>query len=101
MALPSMGVRAGAPAAQGGARPRPLRGPLLDRPAPARADDHGRVRVPPAPAARGAGKKRSRLTGTAAPADPARGAAHARRAALARLDPLPALRLPARPALAR
>jgi SRSO17 transposase len=43
--------------AQGGARPRPLRGPLLDRPAPPRADDHDRVRVPPAPAARGAGKK--------------------------------------------
>src|SRR3954469_9108889 len=47
------------------------------------------------------GKKRCRLTGTAAPADPARGAAHARRAALARPDPLPALRLPARPAPAR
>src|SRR3954452_18679085 len=46
-------------------------------------------------------KKRRRLTGTAAPADPARGAAHAHRAALARLDPLPALRLPARPAPAR
>ena len=53
----ALGVRAGAPAAEGGARPRPLRGPLLDRPAPARADDHDRVRVPPAPAARGAGKK--------------------------------------------
>src|SRR3954447_13084243 len=53
----ALGVRAGAPAAQGGARPRPLRGPLLDRPAPARADGHDRVRVPPAPAARGAGKK--------------------------------------------
>lgn len=48
------------------------------------------------------GKKRRRLTGgTAAPADPARGAAHAHRAALARLDLLPALRLPARPAPAR
>src|SRR3954471_4165835 len=47
------------------------------------------------------GKKRCRLTGTAAPADPARGAAHARRAALARPDLLPALRLPARPAPAR
>jgi SRSO17 transposase len=47
------------------------------------------------------GKKRRRLTGPAAPADPARGAAHAHRAALARLDPLPALRLPARPAPAR
>jgi SRSO17 transposase len=47
------------------------------------------------------GKKRRRLTGTAAPADPARGAAHAHRAALARLDLLPAMRLPARPAPAR
>jgi SRSO17 transposase len=48
------------------------------------------------------GKKRRRLTGgTAAPADPARGAARAHRAALARLDLLPALRLPARPAPAR
>ena len=47
------------------------------------------------------GKKRCRLTGTAAPADPARGAAHAHRAALAPLDLLPALRLPARPAPAR
>jgi len=47
------------------------------------------------------GKKRRRLTGTAAPADPARGAARAHRAALARLDLLPAMRLPARPAPAR
>ena len=47
------------------------------------------------------GKKRRRLTGTAAPADPARGAARAHRAPLARLDLLPALRLPARPAPAR
>src|SRR5690349_1009416 len=53
----ALGVRAGAPADEGGAGARPLRGPLLDRPAPARADDHDRVRVPPAPAARGAGKK--------------------------------------------
>jgi SRSO17 transposase len=37
----------------------------------------------------------------AAPAEPARGAAHAHRAALARLDLLPAMRLPARPAPAR
>jgi SRSO17 transposase len=47
------------------------------------------------------GKKRRRLPGTAAPAAPARGAAHAHRAALARPDPLPASRLPARPAPAR
>src|SRR5690242_19985638 len=47
------------------------------------------------------GKKRRRPPPRAAPADPARGAAPAHRAALARLDLLPALRLPARPALAR
>ena len=47
------------------------------------------------------GKKRRRLTGTAAPADPAGDPAPARRAALARPDLLPALRLPARTAPAR
>jgi SRSO17 transposase len=48
------------------------------------------------------GKKRRRpAPRTAAPADPAGDPAPARRAALARLDLLPALRLPARPAPAR
>src|SRR4051812_304187 len=48
------------------------------------------------------GKKRRRpAPGAAAGADPAGNPAPAHRAALARLDPLPALRLPARPAPAR
>ncbi len=58
----ALGVRAGAPAAQGGPWPRPLRGPLLDRTAPTRADDVRGLRLPPAPAPRraasdGAGEK--------------------------------------------
>jgi len=60
----TLGLRAGAPAAEGGTRPRPLRGPLLDRPAPARADDHDRLRLPAAPAARASrrtGKKAAQL----------------------------------------
>ena len=56
------GVRAGAPAAQGRVGPRPLRGPLLDWAAPARADVLHRVHLPAAPAPRrtkpdGAGEK--------------------------------------------
>jgi SRSO17 transposase len=75
----ALGLRAGAPAAQGGAGPRPFRRALLDRPAPARAHDHDRVRLPPAPTARGTGEKQPRTTTrTAATADPAgRSAAHA------------------------
>jgi hypothetical protein len=46
----ALGLRAGPPAAQGGTRPRPLRGPLLDRAAPARAYDVHRLRLPAAPA---------------------------------------------------
>ena len=55
----ALGVRAGAPAAQGRTRARPLRGPLLARAAPACADDADRVSVPAAPAFAGrqAGKK--------------------------------------------
>src|SRR3954451_22884178 len=49
----ALGVRAGAPAAEGGARPRPLRGPLLARPAPPRAPVPARLRLPAAPAAPG------------------------------------------------
>ena len=45
----ALGLRAGAPAAQGRTRPRPLRGPIMDRPAPARAHDHDRLRLPPVP----------------------------------------------------
>ncbi len=47
-----LGLRAGAPAAQAGTRPRPLRGALLDRPAPACADDLHRLRLPAAPSPR-------------------------------------------------
>jgi SRSO17 transposase len=57
MALPPMGVRAGAPAAQGGAGPRPLRGPELARAAPPRPAVPARLRLPAAPAAPGAGGK--------------------------------------------
>ncbi len=46
----ALGVRAGPPAVEGGTGPRPLRGPLLDWPAPARADDVHRLRLPAAPA---------------------------------------------------
>src|SRR5512143_2828292 len=57
----ALGLRAGPPTAQGGTRPRPLRGPLLERAAPTRAHDADRFRVPPAPPPRrsGAGKKAS------------------------------------------
>ena len=56
-----LGVRAGAPADEGGTRPRPLRGPILDGPAPARLDDHDRLRLPPVPPSPGRwGKKGSR-----------------------------------------
>src|SRR3954452_15847483 len=49
----ALGVRAGAPAAEGGAGARPFRGPLLARPAPPRAPVPARFRLPAAPAARG------------------------------------------------
>jgi len=56
------GLRAGAPAAQGRAGTGALRGALLDRAAPTRADDLHRVRLPAAPGPRrapsgGAGEK--------------------------------------------
>src|SRR5664279_5379005 len=56
-----MGLRAGASAAQGGARPRPLRRSILDRVTPARLDDHDRLRLPPIPPpqSRGTEKKES------------------------------------------
>lgn len=59
-------MRAGAPAAQGGARARSLRGPHLARPPPPRADDTHQLRLPSAPAASRdrpsprAGRKRNR-----------------------------------------
>src|SRR5690349_11946482 len=53
-------LRAGAPAAQAGARARRLRRPLLDRPASARVDDLHRLclSATPAPEGCGAGEKR-------------------------------------------
>src|SRR5689334_7193667 len=53
-------VRAGAPATQTGTRPRRLRGPILGRPASARADDRHRLclSATPAPEGGGAGGKR-------------------------------------------
>jgi SRSO17 transposase len=55
----ALGVRAGAPAAQGRTRARSPRGPLLARAAPTRADDADRLPVPAAPAFAGCqrGKK--------------------------------------------
>jgi SRSO17 transposase len=49
----ALGVRAAAPAAQGRAGAGPLRGAKLARPAPPRALVPARLRLPPAPAARG------------------------------------------------
>src|SRR5690349_14333220 len=49
----ALGVRAAAPAAQGRAGARPLRGPELARAAPPRAPVPARLRLPAAPAARG------------------------------------------------
>ena len=49
----AVGVRAAAPAAQGRAGARPLRGPLLARAAPPRAPVPAGLRLPAAPAARG------------------------------------------------
>src|SRR5215217_6369105 len=55
-----LGLRAGAPANEGGPRPRPLRGAVLGRPAPPRPDGADRLRLPaasPAPAQSQAGAK--------------------------------------------
>jgi SRSO17 transposase len=67
-----LGVRAGAPAAEGRAGAGPLRGSLLARAAPPRPAVPARLRLPPAPAAAGAGKKvapghRGRRPGRACP----------------------------------
>src|SRR3954447_17942839 len=48
-------LRAGAPATEARARARRLRGPVLDRPAPARADDLHRFRLSATPAPEGCG----------------------------------------------
>ena len=54
-----MDLRTGASATQGGTRPRPFRGTLLDRPAPTCADDNDRLRLSaiPPPQSRGTKKK--------------------------------------------
>ena len=51
----ALGLRAGAPAAQGRVGAGPLRGPVLDRPAPARPDVLHRLRLPATPAPRRTG----------------------------------------------
>ena len=55
----AMDLRAGAPADEGGAWPRPLRGPILARPAPACSHEHDRLPLPavPPPCRGEAGKK--------------------------------------------
>ena len=55
----ALGLRVGSTAAQGRTRPRRLRGPLMARSSPPRADDHDRLRLPPAssPRRRERGKK--------------------------------------------
>jgi len=55
------GLRAGAPATQGRTRSRPLRGPIMERPASTCADVHDRLRLPsvPPPQTGQGGKKES------------------------------------------
>ena len=57
-------LRAGTSAPEAGTRPRRLRGPVLDRPAPARADDLHRLRLPATPALEGCGAGEKRWTAT-------------------------------------
>src|SRR4051794_4742355 len=64
-------MRAAAPAAQGRARARPLRGAVLARAPSPRAPVPARPRLPAAPAARGE-KNRGGRARTAARAEPAR-----------------------------
>src|SRR6266403_2721381 len=56
-----MGLRTGSSTAEGGTRARPLRGKVLARPSPSRADDNDCLRLPPTspPHKSGAGKKES------------------------------------------
>ena len=55
----ALGLRAGASATQGRARPRPLRRAIMDGPPPTRADDDDRLRLPaiPPPQAGQGGKR--------------------------------------------
>ena len=59
----TLDLRAGASAAQGRARPRPLRGALMDRSAPPRPHDDDRLRLPAIPPSRRSegGKKEARV----------------------------------------
>src|SRR4051794_6311859 len=57
-------LRAGTSATEAGPRPRRLRGPVLDRPGPARADDLHRLRLPATPALEGCGAGGKRWTAT-------------------------------------
>jgi hypothetical protein len=91
----ALGVRAGAPAAEGGTRPRPLRGPVLDRPAPPRAHGDARLRLPPAPPPRGGeagGKGAPEPDLRPSPACPRSRRHHRRAAPRALAAALPALR---------
>src|SRR5258708_32851715 len=56
-----MGLRTGSSTGEGGTRARPLRGKVLARPSPSRADDNDCLRIPPTspPPKSGAGKKES------------------------------------------
>ncbi len=61
----ALGLRAGPSATQGRARPRPLRGTVMERPAPTRTDVHDRARLPPVTSAQAGqrGEKESRVRG--------------------------------------
>ena len=61
--LGAMGLRAGAPTVEGGARPRSLRGPIPARPSPSCADDDDRLRLPLRIAALAAARRKKRING--------------------------------------
>ena len=67
----ALGLRAGSPATQGGTRPRPLRGPLMAGPSSPCADDHDRLRLPPAPSPRRRERGKKILWGPPKPTLPA------------------------------
>src|SRR5690606_6370515 len=64
----ALGLRAGAPADEAGARARSLRGPQLERSSPPRTPQHDRLCVPAAPQTRG--KSARRLKRAAPPPKP-------------------------------
>jgi hypothetical protein len=55
----AMGLRTGPPADERRTRPRSLRGPILARPSPSCANDHDRLRLPPASSPRKQGGKKT------------------------------------------